>query len=331
MPDPRLPPAPVEVTTVDITTYAHGIHAVDTGYVRPLFDASHLVVEGGRAAFVDCGTSHAVPRLLAALESLGLSTDAVDWLFLTHVHLDHAGGAGALLQHLPRAKVVVHPRGAPHLVDPRKLVTASIAVYGEALYTRLYGEILPIAAERVVAASEGECFELHGRRFEVMYTPGHALHHQVFFDERSNGVFTGDTFGLSYREFDVAGRAFALPTTSPTQFDPEQLATSMRAILARSPARAYLTHYGEITDLPRIGASLERQVRTLEACARKAGAETTADALRSRLRSEVRAVLIGELREHGCTLHDDEIDAVLAPDIALNADGLIAWLSRRAI
>lgn len=317
--------------TAGMTSYAHGIHAVDTGYVRPLFDASHLVVENGRAAFVDCGTSHSVPRLLAALAALGLSTDALDWLFLTHVHLDHAGGAGALLRHLPNAKVVVHPRGAPHLVDPRKLVTASIAVYGEALYSRLYGEILPIPAERVVAAEEGECFELSGRRFEVMHTPGHALHHQVFFDERSSGVFTGDTFGLSYREFDVAGRAFALPTTSPTQFDPDQLVNSIRAILARAPARAYLTHYGEITELPRIGASLERQIRTLETLARQAYAETTAEALRSRLRSEVRTVLLGELRQHGCRLEDAEIDAVLAPDIALNADGLIAWLARRAV
>lgn len=317
--------------TARVTSYAHGIHAVDTDYVRPFFDAAHLVVENGRAAFVDCGTSHSVARLLAALDSLGLSTDAVDWLFLTHVHLDHAGGAGALLRHLPNAKVVVHPRGAAHLVDPCKLVTASIAVYGEALYSRLYGEILPIAAERVVAAEEGECFELSGRRFEVMHTPGHALHHQVFFDERSSGVFTGDTFGLSYREFDVAGHAFALPTTSPTQFDPDQLVNSIRAILARAPARAYLTHYGEITELPRIGASLERQIRTLETLARQAFAETTAEALRMRLRSEVRAVLLGELRRHGCRLEDAEIDAVLAPDIALNADGLIAWLARRTV
>lgn len=314
-----------------VTSYACGIHAIDTDYVRPLFDAAHLVVENGRAAFVDCGTSHSVPRLLAALDALGLSTDSVDWLFLTHVHLDHAGGAGALLRHLPKARVVVHPRGAPHLVDPRKLVSASIAVYGEALYARLYGEILPIPEQRVVAAEDGGRFELHGRCFEVMHTPGHALHHQVFFDERSNGVFTGDTFGLSYREFDVAGRAFALPTTSPTQFDPEQLVSSIRAILARSPSRAYLTHYGEITDLPRIGASLERQIRALETLARKAHAETTAEALRLRLRSEVRASLLGELRQHGCRLDDAEIDAVLAPDIALNADGLIAWLSRRAV
>lgn len=320
-----------DVVIANLTHYAHGIHAIDTGYVRPLFDAAHLIVEEGRAAFVDCGTSHAVPRLLSALASQDIATDAVDWLFLTHVHLDHAGGAGELLRHLPNARVVVHPRGAPHLVDPRKLVSASIAVYGESLYAQLYGEIVPIDAHRVVSAAEDDRFALASRHFEILHTPGHALHHQVFFDERSLGVFTGDTFGLSYREFDVQDRAFAFPTTSPTQFDPDQLVASIRAILARSPESAYLTHYGQITDLPRIGASLERQIRALETRARDAHAVSSGEALRQRLRSDVRQVVVAELREQGCTLDDQTIDNILAPDIALNADGLVAWLARRTV
>ena len=104
-----------------------GVCAVDAGYVQPLFDAVHIVVERDRAAIVDCGTAHSVPAILAALAELGTPVAAVDWLFLTHVHLDHAGGAGQLMQALPNARVVVHPRGAPHLIDPRKLVEASIA------------------------------------------------------------------------------------------------------------------------------------------------------------------------------------------------------------
>jgi glyoxylase-like metal-dependent hydrolase (beta-lactamase superfamily II) len=108
----------------------HGISVVDTGFVRPRFDASFLIVEHGRAAFVDTGPNSAVPRLLSALEAHGLDRDAVDYVIPTHVHLDHAGGAGLLMQELPRAKLVVHPRGARHLSDPSVLLEGVRAVYG---------------------------------------------------------------------------------------------------------------------------------------------------------------------------------------------------------
>jgi len=108
----------------------HGIHAIDTGFQRPRFDAAWLVVENGRAAFVDTGTNHALPRLLGTLEALGLARSAVDWVIPTHVHLDHAGGAGALMRELPDALLWVHPRGARHMIDPARLVASATAVYG---------------------------------------------------------------------------------------------------------------------------------------------------------------------------------------------------------
>ena len=114
-----------------LTKFADGITAVDTEYVRPQMDASHVVVAGTRAAIVDTGPNSAVPLILAALEQLGIERDAVELLFLTHVHLDHAGGAGQLMRHLPRATAVIHPRGAPHMIDPAKLIAGSRAVYGE--------------------------------------------------------------------------------------------------------------------------------------------------------------------------------------------------------
>ncbi|HEU5398586.1 MAG TPA: MBL fold metallo-hydrolase, partial [Gammaproteobacteria bacterium] len=135
-----------------LLSFPHGITAVDTDYVRPRLDASHLIVRGGRAAFVDTGTTHSVPRLMAALESKEVAPADVDYVFLTHVHLDHAGGAGELMRHLPKAKVLVHPRGAAHVVDPAKLIAGTKAVYGETEFTRLYGEIPPIAQERVIEA-----------------------------------------------------------------------------------------------------------------------------------------------------------------------------------
>ena len=313
-------------------TYDNGIYAIDAEYVRPMLDAVHLVVHEGRAAFVETGTSRSVPQLLAALDSLGLSRDAVDWVFITHVHLDHAGGAGQLMQALPNAKAVLHPRGAPHMIDPRKLIDASIAVYGADAFAKLYGEIIPIASERVASTEPGQRFSLAGREFEILHTPGHAMHHQVFFDHHAKAVFTGDTFGLSYREFDVDGRAFAFPTTTPTQFDPDQLIDSIHRILALQPQAAYFTHYGEVRDLPRLAIALERMTRAFAEAAKAEAVNPNAERdLRMRLLDRISQILHLELQAHGCTLTTQRIDELLGLDIGLNVDGLIAWLARNPV
>ncbi len=313
-------------------TYDNGIYAIDAEYVRPMLDAVHLVVHEGRAAFVETGTSRSVPQLLAALESLGFSREAVDWVFITHVHLDHAGGAGQLMQALPNAKAVLHPRGAPHMIDPRKLIEASMAVYGAEAFGKLYGEIIPIASERVVSTEPGQRFSLAGREFEILHTPGHAMHHQVFFDYHAKAVFTGDTFGLSYREFDVDGRAFAFPTTTPTQFDPDQLIDSIHRILALQPRAAYFTHYGEVRDLPRLAIALERMTRAFAEAAKAEAVNPEAERdLRTRLLDRISQILNLELQAHGCTLTTQRIDELLGLDIGLNVDGLIAWLARNPV
>jgi glyoxylase-like metal-dependent hydrolase (beta-lactamase superfamily II) len=309
-----------------LTPHPHGVAAVDAHYVRPGLDAIHVIAHRGRAAIVDSGTTLSVPHLLAALETLGIARDAVDWLFLTHVHLDHAGGAGALLRELPRAQAVLHPRGARHLVDPSVLVAATIGVYGEAAYHRLYGEIVPIDAARILVTRDGQRLELAGRPFEFLHTPGHALHHQVIVDLQAKAVFTGDTFGVSYREFDVDGCAFAIPTTTPTQFDPEQLVASIRRIAALRPDAVYLTHYSRVADVPRLADSLERQVRHLAQLAlAHAGSPDAAQAIREGLR----AAWFEQAREHGCRLDEAQVDALLRADLDLNVDGVLAWLARR--
>ena len=146
-----------------IEALGHGIHAIDTGFVRPYFDASHLVVERGRAAFVDVGTNFSVPGLLAALPAVGLASDAVDYVIVTHVHLDHAGGAGEMMRLLPRAKLVVHPRGARHMIDPRRLWAGASAVYGEEVMLRNYGTLVPVDPTRVIEAPDGFTLDLGGR------------------------------------------------------------------------------------------------------------------------------------------------------------------------
>jgi len=307
-----------------LTKFADGITAVDTEYVRPQMDAAHIVTVGTRAAIVDTGPNSAVPRVLAALAELGIERDAVEYLFLTHVHLDHAGGAGALMRELPRATAVIHPRGAPHMIDPAKLIAGTRAVYGDELYTRLYGDIVAIERQRLAIAQDGQRFDLAGRVFECVHTPGHALHHQSIVDHGSTSIFTGDTFGLSYRELDSARGPWIMPTTTPTQFDPAQLKASIVRLMQYRPRRVYLTHYSEVGQCARLANDMYDAIDAFVRIARASGFDT------KRMRFELRAWAHDSLGEHGVTLGAEAIDAILDKDFELNAAGLLAWLKREA-
>lgn len=320
--------APTALASPEFVARAgHGIAVVDTGFHRPLFDAAYLIVERDRAAFVDTGTNDAVPRLLAALADAGLTPDAVDYVIPTHVHLDHAGGAGLLMQRLPNARLVVHPRGARHLVDSAHLIRSATGVYGEAEIERSYGKLVPVAAERVLATRDGMTIELAGRPLTFLHTPGHALHHHCIWDTESRGFFTGDTFGLSYRDFDTAAGPWIMPTTTPVQFQPEALRRSIERLLAYAPACMYVTHYGRVDDVPRLGALLLAQLDEIVAVARSTprGAGRH-DALVRALAT----VHLKSLRAHGVTSSDERILELLALDLELNAQGIAIWLDRRA-
>lgn len=307
-----------------LTKFADGITAVDTEYVRPQMDASHIVVSDGRAAIVDTGPNTAVPLVLAALTELGLAPEAVDYLFLTHVHLDHAGGAGELMRALPSATCVVHPRGAPHMIDPSKLIAGTRAVYGDELYSKLYGEILPIAAERLRIAQDGDRFQLAGRSFECVHTPGHALHHLAIVDHDVHGIFTGDTFGLSYREFDTAKGPWITPTTTPTQFDPAQLKASIVRLMQFRPRHLYLTHYSQVGDCARLANDMYDAIDDFVTIARASRGDERHMVFELRTRAHA------SLHEHGCKLTAAQIDEILMKDYELNAAGLAAWLKRAA-
>jgi len=303
----------------------HGVYAVDTGFQRDRFDAAYLIVERGRAAFVDTGTAYAVPRLLGALAALGLAREAVDFVIPTHVHLDHAGGAGALLRELPAATLWVHPRGARHLIDPAALWAGATAVYGAEAMARSYGEVVPVPAERVRESHDGLTIELGGRPLRFIDTPGHARHHHCVWDEASRGWFTGDTFGLSYREFDVDGRAWLLPTSTPVQFEPEALARSVERLLAADPAWVYLTHYGRVGDVQRLGAQGLALLREMVALGLRLRAAPQRHAA---LCAALEALYLEGVRAHGCAFAPDEVHALLAIDIELNAQGMAVWLDR---
>lgn len=312
----------------DWRNYENGIIAFDAGYVRPILAAIHLVVENGRVAFVDTGSNDALPNALAALKKLGLDTSTVDYVILTHIHLDHAGGAGSLMQAFPNAKLVVHPRGARHMAAPEKLVAGVTAVYGAEYVKTVYGEILPVPADRIIEAGEGTVLDLAGRELLCIDTPGHAKHHICVVDRKTGGIFTGDMFGISYREFDVDGRQFIFPTTSPSQFDPLEMRQSVERLLAFKPEAMYLTHYSRVPNVEAQGEALLRRMDASVALAEAAAGD--GEGRHARIKGELTAYLLAELRAHGCTLPEAEVLEVLATDLELNAQGLAVWLDTRS-
>lgn len=311
----------------DWRDYGNGIIAFDAGYVRPILAAIHMIVDQGRVAFVDTGSNDSLPNALAALEKVGLDRDAVDYIILTHIHLDHAGGAGSLMREFPNARLVVHPRGSRHMAEPSKLVAGVTAVYGAEYVEEVYGDILPIPAERIIDAHDGLSIQLGGRELLMLDTPGHAKHHICIVDRKSGSIFTGDMFGLSYREFDVDGRQFVFPTTSPTQFDAAEMHASIDRLMSFSPTAMYLTHYAQLTELPAQAANLHRRLDALVAIAEQHA--QAGEARHALVKQGVTDYLLGEIRAHGCTLPEAEIIEVLATDLELNAQGLEFWIDHR--
>jgi glyoxylase-like metal-dependent hydrolase (beta-lactamase superfamily II) len=343
-----------------LSDQGQGIYVVDSGFFRPRLDAIHLIVEQGRVAVVDTGVNESVPRVLEALEALGLDERSVEWVVLTHVHLDHAGGAGQLMQRFPNARLLVHPRGARHMIDPSKLLAGTVAVYGAEAAKRMYGEIVPVPAERVVEAPDGFSIELAGRRLDAIDTPGHARHHLCLVDRKAGFVFAGDTFGLSYRELDQGERQFVVPSTTPVQFDPPALHASIERIAALRPEAVCLTHYGPVRDIPRLAADLHRQVDAMvemaldcaarcmregcrplpsgesdssvertstEGASAAEGSGRDDDMLRKCLRDGMRELVFAEGRRQGWSASEQELLDIFTLDIGLNADGLAAWLA----
>ncbi len=302
-----------------------GVHAIDTGFHRDDFDAAYLVVDGGEAAFIDTGTNFAVPRLLQALAALNLPPEAVRWVIPTHVHLDHAGGVGLLMQHLPAARVLVHPRGAPHLVDPSRLWAGAMAVYGPEEMARSYGQLVAVPESRVDSSHDGQTVRLGRRELLLADTPGHARHHHCVWDATSGGWFTGDTFGLSYREFDTAAGAWIVPTSTPVQFDPPALRRSIERLLAQQPRCMYLTHFGRVNDVPRLGRLL---LGLLDGLVALAESLRTAPDRHEALKRGQLELFVRSLRQHGCVHTEAQIAQLLAIDLELNAQGIAVWLDR---
>ena len=294
--------------------------------MRPKLDAIHLVVENGRAAIIDTGPAPAAPYLLATLQQQNIDPGDVEYIFLTHVHLDHAGGAGTLMESLPNAQAVIHPAGAPHMINPGLLVRGARAVYGKARFEEWYGTIAPIPAQRVIEIGDEETLSIGGRELRCFYTEGHARHHYCIHDAESKGVFTGDSFGVSYRELDTEAGEFIFPTTSPIHFDPPEAHKSVDRIMACGPESLYLTHYSRIRASERLADDMHRGIDDLaEIAIRHADSkDRTAE-----IEKHMFEYFSARLDDHGFEGDEDSRHTALDFDVWLNTMGLEVWLDKR--
>ncbi len=306
----------------------HGITLVDAEYGnKPGAAAIYLMIEDGEVAIIETGTNHSVPYVKQVLETKGLSFKNVRYVIPTHVHLDHAGGAGELMHLCKNAQLVIHPFGAAHMIDPSKLEAGTIAVYGEKKFRKLYGKIRPVDASRIIEAAGFFKLKLNGRKLQFLDTPGHARHHFCVFDIKSNGIFTGDTFGVSYPQLTTAHGPCVFATTTPVQFDPGSLLQSIECLASREPDIMYLTHFGPVVPTEVAIKQLKRSVRAFANMALELQAEP--ENRIERLQVMIKSYLLETLAAMGCEQSPELQAEVIENDVLLNAQGLDFWLGRQ--
>lgn len=323
-----------------------GIYCIDARYIQPGLACCYLMVEGDDVAIIEAGTAHTAVGISEALADLGLSADSVRYIIPTHVHLDHAGGAGLLMQQYPGAQLIMHPRGARHMVNPTQLIAGSKSVYGEEKFSKLYGELIPVPKERVVTMEDGEKLELNGRELEFRHTPGHAEHHFCIWDAYSDGWFSGDTFGIAYQEMGPAFWAeplegepegekllvgnksdrFIIPTTSPVQFDPDKLIASIDLMMSYNPAKFYLTHYSVLEDPAPQADLLRAQIEDYRQIAQLLRNEPER---KETIFQALKDITLARISSVQPSLDLDTMEKVLAMDLELNAQGLDVWLRKQ--
>ena len=306
---------------VNVMNIVDGISVIDSEYYSKDFAAIYLLKQKNKVIIIETGTNYSVPFVKEALSQIGLSFSDVSYVIPTHVHLDHAGGAGLLMMQCQNAALVVHPRGARHLINPSKLVAGAKAVYGENKFKEYYGEIFPIDAKRVIQADDNFILNFDGRELRFIDTPGHARHHFCIWDKATKSMFTGDTFGISYRDLDHQDELYILPSTSPVQFDPEALIQSINRIMEFKPERVCLTHFSAIKPTKKVTNKLIKSIHFVSNLAIKYADKNDSESI---IYKKMMDYFLEGLNEIGFQNNDYAKDR-LSLDVLINTQGLIYW------
>ncbi len=269
--------------------------------------AAVLELDSG-VAIIDPGPASTVPGLRVGLHHAGIGLTDIRAILVTHIHLDHAGACGTLVRANPEIDVLVHERGAPHLVDPSRLVASATRLFGDDM-DRLWGRTLPVPEQNLTIVRDGSRFSEGGRSLDIAYTPGHASHHVAYFDAATATAFVGDAAGGRIR-----GGAVVLPATPPPDIDPDVMLASIERILEWSPAQLVVTHFGPATDIEQHVRQLQHRLDDWSTQVRESLLEPGDDAERAR---RFGARVLEGLRG---AVSDEEVEA-----IALGAPPDLSW------
>ncbi len=312
--------------TTPVRRYDDGVVAVDTLTAGLEGVTAGYLLDAPRPTLIECGPALTVDHVISGLGRLGLDPDDLAYLVLTHIHLDHAGGAGDVAAAFPRATIVVSEHGARHLVDPERLNASSARVYGP-LFDTVYGACTPLPAERIRSIADRDELDIGGGRvLELLHTPGHAKHHLGVHDPTIGAVFTGDSAGVQ-----LEGMSRARPATPPPDFHLEAALASLARYRERSPTRLYLAHYGPVEPADAALADADEALRTWVETAEHASADAraaglTGDHERDHVAETLYERFLGSSETPGAE-HDARLE--LLNDMRANAAGLLRYLRRR--
>ncbi|WP_027965028.1 MBL fold metallo-hydrolase [Halalkalibacillus halophilus] len=312
--------------TVDL---GNDISLVDLYDLKMPQRTGSYIIDADELTIVETSASPSIPYLLQGLEELNIDPKDVKHLIVTHIHLDHAGGAGLFMEHCPNATVYVHPRGKRHLADPSKLIKGAKVVYGDK-FDELFDPIVPIAEERLVEKADGEQLNIgKGRTLTFHDSPGHAKHHFSIHDSKSNGFFTGDTIGVLYPHVKEYVGDFVLPSTSPNQFDPVAMLSSLEKIEEIRPDQIFFGHFGQSSNpfsvydqirnwLPIFLSTTEKVLKEFDED------EQAAEAISTQLMTQVKNYLV----ENGVPPESDVFDLLML-DLDVCAMGLVDYFKKQ--
>jgi glyoxylase-like metal-dependent hydrolase (beta-lactamase superfamily II) len=299
------------------------IYGIDLFEERRAGRSSAYLIRGSEPILVDPGSALSHQALEAGLGELGLRCQDLRHVIITHVHLDHAGGVGQLMQHAAEAVLHCHPRAKQHMVDPSRLEAGARAVYGDQT-EQIFGKLLPVQADRVIIHEDGDHLETGDRTLVFYDSPGHAKHHTCVIDVKTRGIFSGDTIGIRYaREYTGWDFVYGFPTTTPSDFDPDVMLQTLDRLEALDLARVYHTHYG-VSEAGEAFDFARRGTQAIRAMTEAMSPATPLAAIEEGLRELIRQ----DLAEAGRSITDV---SPLALDIMLNSQGILVYLQKKAL